>query len=412
MSTERLSRFSLGSELKESQKDQTFKSSLKNSRDNTIKRVVEKTYLDPRNPGSYTGVSAISNLVKEQLPQYTSGDIKGITKNVLSTKPSYYLNVQPKNNFLRSRISSAGVNYMFDTDLMNMYPFGRYNKGFKYVLLVIDIFTRFVMTRALKSKSHVDVVPAMESILKERTCKVMRSDAGGEFTSYAIKQLYRKYKIKHYIAYNDGKASFAERGIKSIKNKLIRYMRANNTYKWQDVLQDITHSYNNTIHSSIGRKPSDVTNENEDKLFHDQYNSISSKDIRNAKRRSDNIRASRNINIGDYVRLSIVKKPFQKEYEPKWTGELFQVYKTTVRDGCIVFYVRDLLGEVIEGSFYVQQLQKALVQETDLYRYEKVVGRRTRNGVKQRLIRWAYYPPKFDEWVSERQFRLLKKVLV
>ena len=408
MATNKSSRFTIANKLRNKQGERKSNNSI-NSK---IKDAVEDAYLDPRNPGSYTGVSTISNIVKEQLPQYNLSQIKNITTNVLSTKPSYYLNLQPRNNFLRSRVFSAGLNYMFDADLMNLYQFGRYNRGFKYVLLVIDVFSRYVMTRAVKSKGHIDVVPAMESILEERTCKLMRTDAGGEFTSHAIKQLYKKYKIKHYLAYNDGKASFAERSIKSIKNKVIRYMKAKNTYKWFDVLQDITQSYNNTIHSTIGRKPASVTKDNQDEIFHEQYNNISARDIRDAKKRSDNIRTSMKLNIGDYVRLSLVKKAFQKEYEPKWTGELFQVYKKTTRDGCIAFYVRDLMGEVVEGSFYVQQLQKALVDEAELYGYQKVLRRKQEDGVKYYLIRWAYYPKKFDEWVDEHQFKHLKKVLM
>ena len=380
--------------------------------DPIIRNAVEQTYLNARNPGSYSSVSGIVRIVKDKLPQYSTRHIIDITKQILSEKPSYYLNVQPKTQFLRSRIYSGGLNYMFDTDLMNLYPFSRHNKGFKYVLVVIDIFSRFALTRGVKSKGHNDVVPAMDSILQERKCKILRSDAGGEFTNHHIKALYKKHNIKHYIAYNDGKASYGERCIKSLKNKIIRYLTANNTYKWIDVLQDITYSYNNTIHSTLKRKPSSITKDNEDEVYNEQYNSISQSDIKKAIKRSDNIRRSMEISTGDYVRLSKVKNTFQKEYENKWTRELFQVYKTSVRDGCVVFYIRDLLGEEIRGSFYRQQLQKAMVRDTDLYQYEKVIGRKTVKGRKYYQIRWAYYSKKFDEWVTKQQFSMLKKVLI
>ena len=398
-------RFLLASKIKDKYK----KDNSHANKESIVKDAVLEAYRNPREPGSYGGISTITRIVKDKLPQYTVSKVRQTAKEVLASKQAYYLNVQPKNHFLRSRVLSAGANYMFDADLMNLYQFGRYNKGYKYVLLVIDIFSRFVMVRGLKSKSHADVVPAMEEILQEKKCKILRTDAGGEFTSHQIKQLYVEYEVKHYLAYNDGKASYSERAVKTIKNKLIRYMMTNNTYKWIDVLQDVAYSYNNTVHSTLNRKPKDITEDNEDVVFQEQYNTISLRDIKDAKKRSKNIRKSLDISAGDYVRLSRVKKTFQKEYEPKWTGELFQVYKTSVRDGCIVFYVRDLMGEVVEGSFYRQQLQKALVREEDLYQYEKVLGRRTRNGKKYYHIHWAYYPAKFDEWVSEQQFRRLKK---
>ncbi len=112
------------------------------------------------------------------------------------------------------------------------------------------------------------------------------------------------------------------------------------------------HSYNNSYHRTIKMTPNQVNNDNEKKIRKIMYY-------------SDNTESSKiNYMIGDLVRISKLKGSFEKGYTRNWTREIFVIYKVLARNP-IVFKIKDLNGEVIEGVFYNEELQKILKPEQE-----------------------------------------------
>lgn len=105
--------------------------------------------------------------------------------------------------------------------------------------------------------------------------------------------------------------------------------------------------------------------------------------------------------IGDNVRISQLKHPFQRDYQQKWTEEYFKVTQRYKRDGIPVFKVKDLTDEQIEGTFYQSELQKVVKSSDVLYRVERVLKRRKRGNKKEVLVKWDGWPTKFDSWIPE-----------
>ena len=99
------------------------------------------------------------------------------------------------------------------------------------------------------------------------------------------------------------------------------------------------------------------------------------------------------------MRVSFVRRAFQREYDERWSRELFVVNERFISDGIPQYRLKDYAGEVISGTFYENQLKNAYEQ----YRYlvETVLRTRKRGGKKQLLIRWRGWPSKYDSWIEE-----------
>ena len=136
-----------------------------------------------------------------------------------------------------------------------------------------------------------------------------------------------------------------ERFNRTFKNKMYKYFTAKTTLTYIDVLRQLVKSYNNTYHRSIKMKPTEVTKANEAKVWDTLYGSDAQKRVR------------LKFQVGDRVRISKVKRMFEKSYLPNYAEEMFTIYKRFARQ-VPVYKLRDDAGEILEGTFYEPELQK------------------------------------------------------
>ena len=142
--------------------------------------------------------------------------------------------------------------------------------------------------------------------------------------------------------------------------------------------------------------PSQVTDKNQQELYEKIYLSIELKRERTT--------IVYKFNIDDKVRLSLARVQFQKGFDRKWTEEIFIIDKR-VSSHPPRYRVIDLNKEKIDSSFYGQEMQRALVADNDLYKIEKILRRRIRQGKREALVRWLGYSKKFDSWIKETEIR-------
>jgi hypothetical protein len=109
--------------------------------------------------------------------------------------------------------------------------------------------------------------------------------------------------------------------------------------------------------------------------------------------------------VGDYVRLSGIKHTFQRDYEQKWTEEVFIVSRRLLRQGIPVYKVMDYSKDPIQGTFYEAELQRVNKTRDDLWKIEKVLKRRKRRGQTEVLVKWQGYPKKFNSWVNKDELQ-------
>ena len=143
--------------------------------------------------------------------------------------------------------------------------------------------------------------------------------------------------MDHYV-----KAALAERLIQTSKSKLWRYFKANNSFRYFDVLDDLMFSYNNSYHRTIKITPSPASHEDQQMLWIQQNGN----DVKKKPKLSEN----------DFVRVSLTKNIFWKEYDQSWSKELFVIQKAF--PGNPPYYnIIDLTGEEVRGNFYKEELQ-------------------------------------------------------
>ena len=133
-----------------------------------------------------------------------------------------------------------------------MQAFSKFNRGIKYLLAVIDVFSKYGYLIPLKDKTGKSVASALKTIFKEKKKKTEKIwvDKGKEFYNKDAKEL-----IELYSTEKEEKSSVVERWIRTMKEKMWKYFTDNNTSVYVDILPDLVEDYNNTRHSSNKMTP-------------------------------------------------------------------------------------------------------------------------------------------------------------
>ena len=284
--------------------------------------------------------------------------------------------------FPRRRVHVKGIDLIWSSDLVDMSAFSKDNHGVKYLLTIIDVFSKYAWVMPLKTKTGKDITKAFDYIIEGSGRKPSRLwvDKGTEFYNKTFKKYLEQNDIQMYSTHNEGKAVVVERFNRTIKTRMWKYFSANSTTRYFDILPALLQQYNHSVHRSTGMTPHDASQkENEE-------------EVRIKLQGKSRARAPKaKFRIGEQVRIAKLKRHFEKGYTPNWTEEVF-VVDQVLPTRPVTYKIRDLADEPIVGSFYEQQMQKT-TQTT--FRIEKVL--RKRKG--QALVKWKGYPEKFNSWV-------------
>ena len=278
-----------------------------------------------------------------------------------------------------------GIDDIWSADLVDMQSFSKYNDGIKYILNVIDVFSKYAWSIPIRDKTGKNITEAFNKILKQSNRKPDKLwvDQGSEFFNRVMDQWLKSNDIERYNTFNEGKAVVVERFNRTIKSRMWKFFSANNTYRYIDVLDELIRQYNNSRHRSIKMNPVEASKKtNEPKTWNNLYGD-----------RTMKIRQPR-FKVGDKVRITKRKATFEKGYTPNWTEEVFGI-KEIQNSKPVTYKLVDWNGDEIDGSFYEQELQKT---SQDVFRIEKVIRRDNKN--QRVLVKWMGYPDSFNSWVS------------
>ena len=268
---------------------------------------LSKVYYAPQNAGSFSGPDKLSRYVKRD-GKYVISKYK--IRKWLQRQEAYSLQRPVRRNFRRNKIMVTGIDDQWSADLMDMVKFAKYNKGYMYVLIVIDVLSKYLWMRPLKDKKGISVANALQDIFKEgRVPSRLRTDKGQEFRANDVQAVLKHHGILHLYAQNETKAAVAERVIKTIKTRIYRFMTYKQSYEYIDKLNTFAKSYNSTYHRAIGTAPVKVNKQNETRVW---WNMYWPKDvIKSAK----TIQKPFKFKIGDQVRITHLRNPFTREYD-------------------------------------------------------------------------------------------------
>ena len=300
---------------------------------------------------------------------------------------------QKKNKFPRRRIYSPNVDSIWAADLADVHRYAKQNKNNTFILVLIDLFSKKAWARGLKFKTGKETAAAIKDVFKKSGCSPGKlwTDRGLEFKNRDVEAVLEKYNVHLYSTHNDVKSAIAERFIRTLRRKIETNYILTNSTSWYYALPHLIQEYNHTKHRSLGMTPEEARRPDNFQTVYRKLYGSPRKDLENLKER-DLLPAFK---IGDKVRISIHKRMFEKESSASYSEEIFTISDIVQTTQPITYRLTDLAGEHIEGTFYKEQLQKT---NQSIYRVDRILRRRTRNGQPEVYVSWKNYPDKFNSW--------------
>jgi len=184
--------------------------------------------------------------------RHYSGRSEREVKRFLPEQDAYTLHKPRRIRLPRRKTYSKGIGDLYPIDLVDLSSLASHNHGMRYLLTCIDVFSKRAWEIPIRTKSARDVTRAFEIVLEDGKCNMVQSDKGTECLNSAFQTMLKRNGIKFYTSENEYlKAAVVERLNRALKTKMFRYFTYANTRRYEDVLSDLLHSYNNTHHRSI-----------------------------------------------------------------------------------------------------------------------------------------------------------------
>ena len=283
----------------------------------------------------YTKIKSIPNYTAKLAEFLRQHDIHSKHRRIVKKKfPRRHIIVHfPYQIFMGDLIEYQGNDYKYA------------NSGHKFILILIDVFTKKAYARPVKRKNKFDMALAMQSILDhlDHHPNTLITDEGLEFYNKNVEEVLDLYAIHHYSIKSKMKASVVERLIRTLKGRLEKYFIENKTKRWIDVLPQIIKNYNNTPHRTIGMTPNQVTDDNADKVFKKMFPDLQ-------------LEAKPRLKVGDIVRKLKEKTIFEKGYKQSWSNDLYRITKVRQAAGRVWYIISDLDGNRQSGIKYFWEL--------------------------------------------------------
>jgi len=351
---------------------------------------LHEIYTSPENAGAYGGIERLYRVASKDAR--LNGLSRDEVKAYLSGEYTYTMHRPARKHFARNPTYVKGIDSQWQADLADLHSISADNDGVKYLLTVIDVFSKYAWAIPVKEKSSQAMVKAFEQLFTQTNPRIpikLHTDKGSEFLNKQVQAVFRKYGVQHFCSDSDMKAAVAERFNRTLKTLMWRYFTDKQTKRYIDILPDLLHSYNQSFHRSIRMRPVDVRKENEVQVWRNLY--------RDGGKLSE---VKDQMIPAQLVRISKVKGDFEKGYVPNWTGEHFTV-SGKVDLPKTLYKLQDKSGEEIQGSWYREEIQPI---SKNKFIIEKIVRTRKRpDGQREVLVKWKNWSPKFNTWILEAE---------
>ena len=261
----------------------------------------------------------------------TQKNIKIFINEIYSKAPEKY--------YITNKTDVYFIDDIWSLDILDLKDYGpENNRGYRYVLVTIDNFSKYGWTVPLKNKSAQTIKDSFENILinSKRSPNLIETDRGKEFYNNIFQDFLNKNNIKLYSRISSYGAVFAERFNRTIRDLLKKIVFERGDANWIDVLPTITKQYNNRIHSSTKLSPKDASlRKNEGYVY---------KNLLDKRKK-----VKPKFQINDLVRTADLKRTFSKGDTTNWSYKLYKI--TEIINDTIPSYKIDNLSERYNESF-------------------------------------------------------------
>ena len=169
-----------------------------------------------------------------------------------------------KTKFLRRKVSFQYIDQVWCADLVDLSVYSKENKGYKWMMNMIDGFSRFAFSKPMRDKSAKSTFDAFAAIVKRsgRSPERIWCDQGAEFVNSTFKKAgYSPDKGTMYFVHNEGKSVIVERFNRTLKEMAWRRSTELQTEDWVEMLPELVDEYNNRKHSTLGMSPAEASKE-------------------------------------------------------------------------------------------------------------------------------------------------------
>lgn len=354
---------------------------------------LRRIYLDPSDPGSLGGERRLYKSALKKGLKVTLPDIRKFLKG----EDAYTYHKRKRKIFPRTVTFVPAIDVQWQGDLSDLSKLEKENDGYRFLLFLIDVFSRFAFVEPLKDKTGTSILKALKKVFSVRQPRRLQTDKGSEFYNSTVKSFLEEKGIVLFSTENyEIKAAIVERLQRTMKEKMFAYFTATNTVRYVDILPSLVKAYNESEHRTIKMPPADVNVCNSHIVFENLYGGKKKTYPKNRKFRR-----------GDYVRISKYKKVFAKGYESNWSREIFVVDTFVSKTWPFTYKVKDLNGEVLKGRFYEPELQAVDFDPSGEFQVDEILQSRGRGKKKEVLVSWKGYPESFNQWIPEVSLRNL-----
>lgn len=330
----------------------------------------------------------------ERLKQHFQKIPIGNIKKGLQSFDSYTITRVSRKNYPKNYYFITKIGGLVEVDLLELGKLSKVNSGVRYLLVAIDVFSKYLVVEPLKRKTTAETSEALKKVLKKFPFPVvnMQSDSGSEWKG-EFQNVLKEHNVKFRNVLNPPiKAAVVERVIRTLKRLITQYRLEFNSDRFIHNLQKIVLTYNSRIHSTIAIPPNKVNKFNEKSI------------LLRYKRKWSKLKKVKPIyKIGQHVRISKYKTIFGKESEGNFTREIFRVAGVNTSLPLPMYFLKDLNNEIIRGQFLSSELQP--VNKKERYEIEKIIRKRKVNGQTEYLIKWLGYSSNFNSWIPESEVK-------
>ena len=314
----------------------------------TNEEILRNLYYSAKKPGSFSGVEAFWRSVNstEHAHKFSRKNVK----DFLLRNPAYFLWKPRRINFPRNK--TAGVvtpGEFWAADIWILKKWQQFNSGYGYVLVALDMFSRFCAAVAMKSKDTQSVLEALKDVTDRHKFRVLFTDQEPALTNPEAQKFLKQRGIHHRTSRNQLHSYMAERMIQTLAVRLTKVMFARRTKKWTNLLPLVVSSYNATKHSQLCNNkyaPNDVNVQNFQEIYAFQYGTG-----KNASRPHVEKELPK-FELGQTVLFSIndIDK-FRKGYENRYKHEFFKITRIDSHDQIPMYTLATMDGkETLRGT--------------------------------------------------------------
>ena len=177
---------------------------------------MDAAYYTVKQPNSFTSATGLQRQTKQPIKR---------VRKWLSEQDAYTLHKPIVRKFKRRKTFVKAIDDLWQADIVDLSTLSKSNDGNRYLLVCIDVLSKFAHVASLKTKSATVVRDAFVEMLRNRRPNMLQTDKGTEFINYTFQKLLSDNDIKHYTSENDDiKCAIVERFNRTLLEKIFRYL--------------------------------------------------------------------------------------------------------------------------------------------------------------------------------------------